>query len=374
MRNAQRQPQKARSSSSGMSKRGSLIFLVALLAVLLPMLLQIVYPFLTAFILAVILAIVIHPANRQVCRRIPRAGLATLLTTLATVVLLGVVIFLVGAALTHELTTTYEALSQRSLEEGGWPALVTHAADRIVDTLATRLPLNKAAIRAELLDGITTATGYMRNSLLGAIGGVTSVLITGLLTTLFLFYLLQHGERWMRRLASFTPLDSRVTESLFQTVRLSVIANVSGVFAVVLAQGLLLGTGFWFLGLRSPVLWGAIGGLASIVPVVGSPMVWTPVVVAFVLMGSYWKALVLALWGAFVVGSVDDILRPFVVGAREKQPPVLIALAAIGGTCAFGVLGILLGPLVVSLVAALLKEIQELVSPPVPGVESPPPS
>jgi predicted PurR-regulated permease PerM len=79
-------------------------------------------------------------------------------------------------------------------------------------------------------------------------------------------------------------------------------------------------------------------------------------------MGSYWKAVLLGFWGALVVGSVDNVLRPFVVGARDKQHPMLIALAAIGGTYAFGVLGILLGPLVVSLVAALLKEIQELIS------------
>jgi predicted PurR-regulated permease PerM len=80
-------------------------------------------------------------------------------------------------------------------------------------------------------------------------------------------------------------------------------------------------------------------------------------------MGSYWKAVVLALWASLVVGSVDNVLRPFVVGAREKQHPILIALAAIGGTYAFGPMGILLGPLVVSLAAALLKEIQGLVSP-----------
>ena len=80
-------------------------------------------------------------------------------------------------------------------------------------------------------------------------------------------------------------------------------------------------------------------------------------------MGSYGKALLLGLWAALVVGSVDNVLRAFVVGAREKQHPMLIALAAIGGTYAFGLLGILLGPLVVSLAAALLKEIQKLVSP-----------
>jgi predicted PurR-regulated permease PerM len=140
------------------------------------------------------------------------------------------------------------------------------------------------------------------------------------------------------------------------------VANVNGVFAAAIGQGLFLSLGFWFVGLRSPVLWGAVGGLASIIPVVGTPLVWIPVVIAYLLMGSYWKAVVLALWGSLVVGSVDNLLRPLVVGAHEKQHPMLIALAAIGGTYAFGPMGILLGPLVVSLAAALLKEIQELVS------------
>ena len=138
---------------------------------------------------------------------------------------------------------------------------------------------------------------------------------------------------------------------------------MNGVFAAAVGQGLLLSLGFWFVGVRSPALWGALGGLASIIPVVGAPLVWVPVAIAYLLMGSYWKAVLLTLWGSLVVGSVDNVLRPVVVGAREKQHPMLIALAAIGGTFAFGPMGILLGPLVVSLAAALLKEIQRLVSP-----------
>jgi predicted PurR-regulated permease PerM len=346
-----------------MSKRGSLIFLAVVLASLLPGLLRIAWPFLTSFILASILAIVINPVNKWLGRRVHRPGLATFLTTFATVFLMGILVAFAGLAITRELTTTYDALSRRSLEEGGWPALVTNTVDRVVDALATRLPINADAIRTELLDRMKAATGYLLKNVGAAVGGVTSVVITGLLTTIFLYFLLRHGEEWIGRLAVLIPLDPRVTTSLFQTVHQSVVANVNGVLAVALGQGLLLCLGFWIVGVRSPVLWGAFGGMASIIPVVGCPLVWVPVVIAFVLMGSYWKALLLGLWGALIVGSVDNVLRPFVVSARDKQHPVLIALAAIGGTYAFGVLGILLGPLMVSLAAAVLKEIQELASP-----------
>jgi predicted PurR-regulated permease PerM len=346
-----------------MSKRGSLIFLGVLLAALLPPLLQMARPFFTAFLLASILAIVLHPANRWLGRRLRRPGVATLVTTVTTVLVLSLLLGFVGLALTQELAANYETLSQRSLQEGGWPALATHSADRVVDAVAVYVPLDRAAIRNHLLEALEGMTVYLRDHVGSAVGGVTSMLITSLLTTIFLYFLLRRGELWLRWLAVWTPLDREVTESLVLTVKNSVMANVNGVFAVVVAQGVCLGLGFWFVGLNSPVLWGAVGGLASIVPFVGSPMVWLPIVLAYALLGNYWLALGLGLWGALIVGSVDDVLRPFVVGAREKQHPVLIALAAVGGTYAFGALGFLLGPLVLSLVVALVKEIQALVAP-----------
>ena len=341
-----------------MSKRGSLIFLAVLLAALLPILLQIAWPFFTAFILASVIAIVMNPAKEWLTLRIHRPGLATFVTTFATVSLLGILLVVAGFTLTQELTAAYNALSRRSLEEGGWPALATDTADRVVDALATRLPVNKEAIRTELIGRMKAASGYLLSNVGAAVGGVTTVVVTVLLVTIFLYFLLRYGRDWILRLAVLTPLDQGTTARILRTVHDSVVANVIGVFAVVVGQGLLLILGFWVVGVRSPVLWGAVGGLASVIPIVGAPLVWVPVAIAFLLMSSYWKALLLGLWGSLVVGSVDNVLRPFVVGTRDKQHPMLIALAAIGGTYAFGALGILLGPLVVSLVAAVLKEIQ----------------
>jgi predicted PurR-regulated permease PerM len=346
-----------------MKQRGPLIFLGVVLTALLPFLLQVAWPFLTSFILASILAIVMNPVKDWLSRRIHRPGLATFLTTFATVLVAGIVIAFASFTISRELKSAYDALSQRSLEEGGWPTLVTHTVDRAVEALATRLPVNREAIRTELIDRIKGASGYLLNNVGAAIGGAATIFLTGLLVTVFLYFLLRYGRDWIAQLALFTPLDPRTTAGLLRAVHDSVVANVNGVFAAAVGQGLFLGLGFWFVGLQSPALWGAVGGLASIIPVVGTPLVWVPVVIAFFLMGSYWKAVLLLLWGSLVVGSVDNVVRPFVVGAREKQHPLLIALAAIGGTYAFGPMGILLGPLLVSLAAALLKEIQGLTSP-----------
>ncbi|MCC6863012.1 MAG: AI-2E family transporter [Bryobacterales bacterium] len=345
-----------------MPQRGALLFLAALLALLLPVLVWIAWPFFTAFIVASILAIVIHPVKERLSRRLRRPGLATFLTTFGAVTLLGLLLGAGSFTITREATAAYHALSQRSLEEGGWPALVTTTAGHIVDVLAARLPIDKEAIRTELIDGMKAAGSYLLRIAGAAVGGLANTLINGLLVALFLYFLLRYGEEWSARLAGLTPLDPLTAARILRTAHDSVVANVNGVLAVAVGQGLLLMLGFWLVGVRSPVLWGAVGGLASIVPVVGAPLVWAPVAIAFLLAGSYWKALFLGLWGALVVGSLDNLLRPFVVGARDKQHPMLVGLAAIGGTYAFGALGILLGPLIISVAAALLKEIQQLIS------------
>ena len=349
-----------RYTEAGMPDRGPLIFLTVALAVLSPILIMMAWPFLTSFIIASILAIVIHPAQERLSKRIRRPRLATALMTLAAVLILVALLAFAAFTLTHELTAAYNALNKRSLEEGGWPALVTDTADRVIDALATTIPVNKEAIRTELIERMKAASGYALNNLGAAVGGVTNVAITLVLVTVFLYCLLQYGEEWVRRLAEVVPLPDRSTTSIVNTVRDSVIANVNGVMAVALAQGLLLILGFWLVGVRAPVLWGVAGGFASIIPVIGAPLVWVPVAVAYLFTGAYWKALVLFVWGAIIVGSVDNILRPVVVGARDKQHPILIGLAAIGGTFAFGPLGIFLGPLAVSLASALFKELQVL--------------
>jgi predicted PurR-regulated permease PerM len=344
-----------------MRQKSSLIFLAIVLAILLPLLLQVAWAFITPFILASILAIMLHPAKEWLCSRTRRPGLASLLTTFAAVFLLGIFVAFVGLSLTQELTNAYNTLNQRSLEEGGWPSLAARTTERVADAVATRLPIDKEAIRTELLDRMKGASAYLLHNVGVAVGGVTNAIITGLLGAIILYFLLRYGSDWIARLAALTPLDSRTNDRLLRTVRDSVMANLSAMLAVIVAQGLLLSLGFWFIGVHSPVLWGMIGGLASIVPVVGAFLIWAPVAIAYVLQGSYWQALFLVLWCVLIVGSTDNILRAWIVGKRNELHPMLVALAAIGGTYAFGALGILLGPLLVSLAAVLIQEIQPLI-------------
>jgi predicted PurR-regulated permease PerM len=346
-----------------MSPQRQRILLWLLLAALVPVLLRIAWPFATPFVLALMLATVMHSANSRLSRRLGRPGLASLLTALGTVFVLGVAVWFACVTLVKETATAYNALNQRSLEEGGWPELITHTTDRIVDAISTRLPVPKGTIREQLLAGLKLGAGYLVVMTRTVLESMTSLLVTCVVATIFLYYLLRYGDEWLRRSALLIPLSPHIIDNLLHTAHQSVIANVNGVLGVALAQGLFLSLGFWIVGFRSPLLWGLFGAIASIVPFVGAALVWVPAVIGLLLMGSYWKALVLGLWGGLLVGSLDNILRPLIVGAREKQHPVLIGFAMLGGTYALGPLGLLLGPLVISLTGAVLQEIHGLSQP-----------
>jgi predicted PurR-regulated permease PerM len=132
-----------------------------------------------------------------------------------------------------------------------------------------------------------------------------------------------------------------------------------GMVAVALAQGLLLGLAFWFLRLPSPVLWGVITAIISLIPLVGSVIVWLPAAVILIVNGSWVKGLVLIGWGAGVVSLADNIVRPYVISKAGDFHPLLVFFALLGGVQAFGLIGLFVGPVVLAAGQALFDLLKE---------------
>ena len=215
-----------------MRRRGPLIFLAVVLAILLPFAFQIAQPFFKPLILAGALAIVMAPLHDRIRDRVRRPGLAALLTTLMTVLLIVIPVGLVVFALTSELSDVVEWLNQRSIEEGGWQALVSHTADRVLDAVGRYLPVKQEAIKSEVVTRLKTLTGSSLRALGAAFGGITSTLVTGLLVIILLYFVLRHGEKWIDHLPVLIPLDAGTTNSILRTVQDTIVANVNGVLAV----------------------------------------------------------------------------------------------------------------------------------------------
>ena len=335
------------------------MFLGVVLGVLILFLLDSAWPFASAIILASILAVMLQPANTRLRRRL-RPGLASLVITSATVLVLAAAFALICITAVKTTRTAYRTLREQTNEEAVLPTLIVRTTDRIVDSVATRVPLPKATIRARVTEGMDVTGHYLLGLTQSALASMTSILITSVLAVVFLYYLLLYGDAWLRRASALAPLSPDITANLLRAAHQSIVANVNGVFAVAFVQGLLLSLGFGFVGIASPLQWGLVGAVASVIPFVGATIVWVPAVIGFVVMGAYWRAMMLGLWCVLVVGSVDNILRPLLIGARDKQNPVLIGFAMLGGTYVIGPLGLLIGPLVISLTGAVVEEIQKI--------------
>ena len=193
----------------------------------------------------------------------------------------------------------------------------------------------------------TAATGLVRMSILHLVGMI--------LTFYLLFYFLRDRSVALASLRSLSPLSTADMNRLFVDVFDTVHATVYGTFVVATVQGVLGGLMFWWLGLPAPVLWGLVMGLLAVVPVLGAFIIWIPAAVFLFLTGSEGKALVLALWGTIVVGGIDNVLYPLLVGNSLKMHTIIAFVSIVGGMIFFGAAGLILGPIVFTVTRVLLQ-------------------
>jgi predicted PurR-regulated permease PerM len=297
----------------------------------------IAWPFLGAITWALTLGILFLPLHVRIEKAVRHRNIAALLSTaLVAVVIVVPAVFVVQRLIT-EAATGLQSLQAR-VESGELQALLdSHPALAPFGTWIDRqfdLPSMLAAV-ATWLSNIGAI--FVKGSLLQAI----EVFITFYL----LFYVLRDRRAAKSVITAWLPLTPAETGQLLGRVAETIHATVYGTLAVAAVQGTLGGLMFWALGLPTPLLWGLVMGLLSIVPVLGAFIVWIPAAVLLVLDGSWVRALILAVWGGIVVGGIDNLLRPMFVGNRLRLHTIPAFISIIGGLLLFGAPGFILGPL-----------------------------
>jgi predicted PurR-regulated permease PerM len=336
----------------------SLAVLLLLTAGALYILYIIFRPFLTAIFLAFVLTITFTPLHERIGRRIRGGSAAALVTTTVVMLCILVPVILIGAKIVSEAASLYSSLAVQLKSGGAWYddlGGLSGALERTAEQ--TGIPL------AQLKSGVNTRAQQLGAWLVDVAGwaarGVVQQMITAVLVFLVLFFLLRDREQFRRGLSSMLPLPPQRVLELTTAVHESITANIYGMFAVGLVQGILTALGFWATGLRAPLLWGAIAMVASFVPLVGPSLVWGPGAVVLVMQGELGKAVTLFLWGAIVVSAADYIIRPRLAGGSDNVNKLLILLSFLGGVKAFGAIGIFVGPVMLSLVVALFRILRE---------------
>ncbi len=336
------------------------MFLVALALAALYFCFIIVEPFTGPIVSAVALAVLFYPLHARLLRRMPaRPGLAATLSLILVIVLIVLPAIWIVSTMSREMAGAYAALKSRSAADGGWTVWLIHVGARPLIYFGMEGAAAEAQVDAFLTERLQTMSSVLLRVGQGVLSNVALFFFNAVVSLFVLFFLLRDGKKLMGKARELLPLEGGVFDRLVAEVGQSVLANVYGVGAVAVAQGSLTGLLFFFTGAPSPVVWGVIAGFCSMIPIVGPPVVWVPAAIAFALAGAWGKAVAVVVVGAGVIGTADNIIRPWIISGRIQLHPLLVFISLLGGAQAFGFLGLFIGPAVLSVTIVVLEVLRQ---------------
>ena len=304
-------------------------------------------PFLPALAWALALAIIAYPLYRRIRKYLRQESIsAAMAVVLVAVIIVAPAIF-VGQQVAEQVTDTLENLRQGTVEER-IKRLIRDSplAQRAYGWVENHLNISEAVNRSA-----TTIGQGFTSIVTGSVAGVLGLVIT----FFFLFYFLRDSEIALNRVRGVLPLSYAETERIFERIADTIEATVFGTLLVAAIQGALGGLMFWWLGLPAPLLWGVVMGLLAVVPVLGAFIVWIPAAIYLITEGYWGKALILTLWGTVVIGIIDNLLYPILVGRKLALHTVPVFIAIVGGLLVFGISGLILGPVILAVNMAVFE-------------------
>ncbi|MFP5265146.1 MAG: AI-2E family transporter [Blastocatellia bacterium] len=335
-------------------KRMTLIFLFSMTAFALYLCYLLFKPFLSPLLSALVIAIVFFPVHSRMQRVVRGPSLAALLSTLLVTLIIIVPAVMILLAITHEVTGLISLIDQKSTESGGLGAYVDQLLERPLQWVGRYVDVSQFNARAAALGRLRELSAFLVNEVGIILGSVTSFAVNTAIAIFTLFFIFREGKSLRRRVAAITPLSSEQVEKLFSGIENTVVGTVYGGLVVAAVQGALLGVALWVFDIPSPVLWGAVGAFFALLPLVGTAAVWVPAAFYLLATGHYLQAIILVGWGAGIVGTVDNILRPYLISGRVQMHTLLIFFSVFGGVTVFGFLGLFLGPVILAVTMTLL--------------------
>jgi predicted PurR-regulated permease PerM len=308
---------------------------------------RLVVPFVAALAWALALAVLFHPLQRWLETKIKRANLTATITVFIVGLVVVLVAALVGERLVAEAVKGVTFIRAR-VESGDWT--------RVLELHPFLAPVGRwIENNTDFSDTLKGVASWLTTKGASILQGSVMKVISLLLTFYFLFFFLRDRRKALQAIRSLSPLPEAAMDRLFRRVVDTIHATLYGTLTVAAVQGTLGGLMFWWLGLPAPVLWGIVMGLLAVVPVLGAFIVWIPAAIFLAMDGSWGKAIVLTLWGSIVVGGIDNVLYPMLVGNRLNMHTVVAFVALVGGLLVLGPSGLILGPVAVAITTSLLE-------------------
>ena len=342
------------------NKRATIIFLGSILLICLALAGFIAKPFFEALAMAVILAVAFHPLHKRLLSLVRTPNRAALLTVLIIIVAIAIPVTAVLIAASTQALQAAHVITQKSAEQGGFLPFLMKLCETPLRLAGRYFDVSQIDVREQLVNALNRVSGFLLRSGASVLGNIVGFIGNALLALFATFFFLRDGERSLNRIIAKLPVTTVQANLLLHGVRETIIANLYAIVAVGGAQGLLTGIALAIVGFRAAILLGLIASICSLIPLVGPSLVWGPAAAYLFFTGRIWAAIFVAAWGILVVGTSDNVIRPLVVGGRIETHPLLLLLSLLGGAQAFGLIGIFLGPVLVSLITALIKTLGEM--------------
>jgi len=325
--------------------------LTVLLALVTIAFIWILLPYYGAIFWAVILAILFAPLQRQLLLRLQRRrNLATAATLLVCLLIAILPVIVISALLVQEGAALYQRIESGQLDIAGYiergkdmlPAYAQHGLDRLGMG-------NLDGLRDKITKWATQGSQFLASQAFSFGQGTFDFLVSFGIMLYLLYFFLREGAELARKVRQAVPLPEQQKRRLQLKFKRVVRATVKGNLLVAITQGALGGFIFWVLGIPSALVWAVLMAFLSLLPAVGAGIVWAPVAAYFLLTGATWQGIVLTAFGVLVIGLVDNLLRPILVGKDTRMPDYLILVSTLGGLAVFGLNGFVIGPLIAAL-------------------------
>jgi predicted PurR-regulated permease PerM len=322
--------------------------------------LQIFKPFLGSIAVALVLTTLSYPVFELISAKLKgRRGWAALATCVILTLVIVVPFVLLFVMLANEVGQVYGQLQEALAKGGGLKSL--QRIDEIpmiqkpLAWLASVVDLKRIDVAGNLASLLQKVSVFLLTHSTAIVSGVFSVLFNFFIMVVTMFFLFRDGYALRQELGQLSPVSERYTTLLSKTFREVARATVLGSLVTAAVQGLAAGIIYWALGVSNALFWGTLSAFFSLVPIVGSALVWGPWAIYFLLSGSVVKGILLIALQALVVGSLDNILRPWLIRGRIRMHSMIIFFSVMGGIAYFGVLGMVFGPIVVAIGLTLLE-------------------
>jgi predicted PurR-regulated permease PerM len=282
-----------------------------------------------------------------------RKGLSAALCCLLLFLLLLIPVYLVANLVSKEAMAFYgsaETLVQDILTKGDQGFL----GRLLKNPLLQRLGLDSIDWKSSLQDILKGTTTIIADVINQATKSTFSLIANLFLTLFALFYFFKDGDRFLAYLKMLSPLPDKYEEQLIERFIAVSRATIKGTMLIGLLKGVMGGLTFWIFGIRSPVLWGVVMAFLSLIPVVGAFVVMYPAALVLVIMGQVWQGILLFLIAALIVGNIDNVLQPRLIGREAGMHDLLIFFSTLGGIGMFGIMGFIIGPIIAAFFLTVL--------------------